>query len=141
MQHRHCDMDVFFQHENHPFPSSLSEGGKLRFGKKSDLLKIITFENKDNSPDPFDVKLRDGAAIVHLLSTAGVTNFEEYADRVFISYLIKLLDTCQRIDIVWDTYIASTLKETTREKRGKGIRRKVEGENKLPLNWYTFPRD
>ena len=31
MQHRSSDMDTFFSHENHPFPPSLSDGGKLRF--------------------------------------------------------------------------------------------------------------
>lgn len=113
-------MDAFFKHEDHPFPPSLSEGGKLRFEKKSELLKVITDESKDNPPDSFDAKLLHGAAIVHLLSTAGVGNFDEYMDRVFIPYLIKHLETCQRIDIIWDTYIASSLKESTREKRRTG---------------------
>ena len=32
----------------------------------------------------------------------------------------------------WDTYITSNIKESVREKRYKGIRRKVVGQNKLP---------
>ena len=46
-----------------------------------------------------------------------------------------------RLDIVWDTYIADSLKESTREKRGKGVRRKVLGQTKLPGNWMDFLRD
>ena len=34
-----------------------------------------------------------------------------------------------------------TVKESTREKRGKGIRRKVTSHAKLPGNWKDFLRD
>ncbi len=34
LQHRASDMTTFFSHENHPFPPSLSDNGKLRLGKK-----------------------------------------------------------------------------------------------------------
>lgn len=36
-QHRDADMNqwVIFKHENHPYPTSLSDRGKLRLGKKS----------------------------------------------------------------------------------------------------------
>ena len=37
-----------------------------------------------------------------------------------------------RLDLVWDTYISDSLKESTRVKRDKGVRRKVSGETKLP---------
>ena len=141
MQHRDSDMDAFFQHENHPFPPSLSNGGKLRFGKKSDIQNIIKSEDKANAPDNFDAKFLDGAAIVHMLPTASVATFKEYAECIFVPYILKQLETCQRIDIVWDTYITNSLKESTREKRGTGIRRKVEERNKIPLNWQDFLKD
>ena len=50
-QHRVCDMDTFFSHENHPFPPSLSDRGKLRLGKKSDLLACLikTVEEEPSS--------------------------------------------------------------------------------------------
>ena len=43
---QHCDgdLDEFFKHENLPFPSSLSEYGKIRFCKASDFLVCL----KDN---------------------------------------------------------------------------------------------
>ena len=48
---------------------------------------------------------------------------------------------CDRIDIVWDLYCTSSLKESTRQKRGKGRRRKVSGQAKLPTNFQDFLRD
>ena len=35
----------------------------------------------------------------------------------------------------------ASLKESAREKRGKGMRRKVAGHVKLPQNWQAFLKD
>ena len=43
--------------------------------------------------------------------------------------------------MVWDTYLEDSLKESAREKRGKGLRRKVSSHAKLPGNWMDFLRD
>ena len=83
----------------------------------------------------------DGTPIVHSLSTAGAKTFTEYADDVFIPYLSKQLCVATRLDVVWDTYIPDTLKESTHDKRGKGVHRKVSGLAKLPSNWMDFLRD
>ena len=141
MQQRSSDMTTFFSHENHPFPPSLSDCGKLRFGKKSDLLKILMKDIQNDSPNCIDVKLLDGAAVVHLLPTSNVMTFDEYADVVFVPHIMKQLENSRRVDVVWDTYIPSSIKESTKEKRGKGFRRKVAGKNKLPGNWAGFLRD
>ena len=42
---------------------------------------------------------------------------------------------------MWDVYITDSIKASTREKRGKGIRRKVAGKNIVPTNWMGFLRD
>jgi len=78
---------------------------------------------------------------VHMLPTTNISTFDEYADQVFIPHIIKQLENCKRVDVVWDKYIPTSLKESTREKRGKGVRRKVAGKNKLPLKWADFLRD
>ena len=83
----------------------------------------------------------DGAVIVHCLPTKAVGTFNEYAEKVFIPYISKHLQHFTRVDIVWDLYIPDSLKESTREKRGKGVRRKVSGQTKLPGNWIDFLRD
>ena len=141
MQHRESDMDTFFKHENHPFPPSLSDGGKLRPGKKSDLLNMLAQDKHEDPPEDLDVKLLDGAAVVHLLPTTNMVTFDQYANQVFIPYILRQVENCKRFDVVWDTYVPNSIKESAREKRGKGIRRKVAGKNKLPGNWADFLRD
>jgi hypothetical protein len=86
------------------------------------------------------VKVLDGAAVVHFLSTSGITTFEEYADVVFLPYIRIQLESAQRLDVVWDEYTKSSIKESTREKRGKGTRRKVQSQNKIPAKWHLFLR-
>ena len=132
MQHRVSDISTFFIHENHPFPPSLSDQGKLQFGKKSDLLDILAKNIHINPPNSIDVILLDGAAVVHFLPVTSIETFDEYADQVFMPYIIKQAQGSRRVDIVWDTYLPSSIKNSTREKRGKGLRRKVAGKNKLP---------
>lgn len=95
-----------------------------------------------NEPPGFvDVKLLDGAAVVHLLPTTNVVTFNEYADQIFLPHMAKQLESCIRIDVVWDTYLPNSIKQSARAKRGKGIRRKVSGNNKLPGKWAEFLHD
>ncbi|KAL9954024.1 hypothetical protein ACROYT_G041512 [Oculina patagonica] len=139
-QQRDGDLEEFFKHENQPYPPSLSEFGNLRFGKKSDL---ITCVNRESPPTPasYDVKVFDGAAIVHALPVSSVSTFSQYADSTFLPFLENQLKSTKRIDVVWDEYRSASLKDATREKRGKGVRRKVAGHVKLPQNWQAFLED
>ena len=45
-----------------------------------------------------------------------------------------------RLDLVWDRYIADSLKGSARSKRGKGVRRRVVGAAAIPGNWQNFLR-
>ena len=56
-------------------------------------------------------------------------------------HLQSHLQGTERLDVVWDTYRPESLKESTCQKRGKGVRRKVSGETKLPRNWSDFLHD
>ncbi len=67
--------------------------------------------------------------MVHLLPTTNITTFDEYASGVLIPHIVKQLETSTRVDVVWDTYLTSSIKESTRGKRGKGLRKKVAGQN------------
>ena len=140
-QHRDGDLDTFFKHENHPYPPSLAERGKLRQGKKSDLTNILAQKTQEEPSGSFDVRVLDGAAVVHLLPVTGITTFDDYASGVFIPYIMRQLETSMRVDVVWDRYLDNSIKESTREKRGKGVRRKVAGQTKIPGNWPDFLRD
>lgn len=120
MQHREGDMATFFKHENHPYPPSLSDRGKLRHGKKSDLLTIILDQVEvEEPPSWFDVKVLDGAAIVHLLPTTNATTFEDYANAAFIPHINQNLRTCKRVDVVWDTYISNSIEGRNSKEGGK----------------------
>ena len=67
--------------------------------------------------------------------------FNEYADQIFLPHIAKQLESCTRIDVVWDTYLPNSIKKSASEKRGKRIRRKVSGSNKLPGKWAEFLHD
>jgi hypothetical protein len=134
-------MAAFFKHENQAFPPALSDFGTLRSTTKSDLMGLLSVDGDCEPPGHFDAVAIDGAALVHLLPTASIKTFEEYADSVFLPYLIKQLERCIRLDVVWDTYIADSIKASAREKRGQGIRQKVAGKSIVPTNWKGFLRD
>ena len=93
------------------------------------------------APSTFDTKILDGAAILHFLSTAGVSTFEEFANIVFLPCIKRQLEDADRVDEVWDTYLSNSIKGCAREKRGKGIKRKVAGSNKIPGKWQEFLQD
>ena len=143
MQSRESDLREFFSHEVQSFPPSLSEFGSLRLPTaKSDLLSCLPGCSEQlNPPSHFDYKILDGTVIVHSLPTTGVVTFDGYADTIFIPHLLNQLQNSKRVDVVWDTYVADSLKESTSDKRGTGIRRKVSGQVKLPVNWMQFLRD
>ena len=142
MQSRDGDLDEFFSHEVQAFPPSLSDLGNLYLpGTKSELLKCLVKEEHSVPPMRFQSRVLDGAVIVHSLPTSAASTFDEYADLVFIPYVLSQLQHSPRVDIVWDAYPPDSLKESTREKRGLGVRRKVAGKTKLPPNWSQFLRD
>ena len=134
----------FLKHEHQGGPPSISQDGKLRLpGKKSDLTDCIQSlsQPRTSAPTPIDVAIIDGAAAINMLKlTNTVKTFQEYADLVFIPYVKGPLQHVQRLDIIWDEYVPNSLKATTREKRGRGIRRRVQSLTTFPKNWKEFLR-
>ena len=57
-----------------------------------------------------------------------------------LSHISSQLERVERVDIVWDVYIQDSLKSTTRQKRGKGVRRRVASATAIPQNWKDFLR-
>jgi len=102
-------------YENQPYPASLSEFGKLRFGKKSDLLTCVKpASTKQPDPPPlYDCKIFDGPAVVHALPSTTVSTFDSYAENFFIPFILNHLQSSKRVDIVWDTYKAHSIKDST----------------------------
>ncbi|KAL9953154.1 hypothetical protein ACROYT_G040524 [Oculina patagonica] len=137
-QAREGNLEEFFKHENSP--PALSCNGKMRTGQKSELIACVEVNTTLERP-AVDVVVLDGAAIVNMLSPGKCKTFKEYADTVFISYVISYrAQNVKRIDLVWDRYLKNSLKQGTREARGTGDRRRVCDNAAIPLNWKSFLR-
>ena len=85
-----------------------------------------------------DVTILDGAVVVNFLKPLEVKTFEEYALKVFLPYVEHQLQHASRVDIVWDQYLENSLMCRARNKRGKGIRRRVDAATSIPGNWQQF---
>ena len=108
---------------------------------KADLLKCFELQGKETEEPPktFDCVVLDGAAIVHFLSPSkSDKTFQDYSLKRYIPYLEGLLKYCDRIDLVFDRYLAKSLKDAVRDKRGSGTRFKVQANGKLPVRWSDF---
>ena len=142
-QVRDSNLDHFFQHENGPCPPALSDRKTLYQGTKSDLIECLL--NACPQPEVVDPPVTqalviDGAAVVNMLKPRAAKTFLEYGDQVFYPFIESKLRNVSRVDIVFDQYLPESLKETTRQKRGRGVRRRVSGEIKIPNNWQAFLR-
>ena len=77
-QVRSGDLEEFFKHENQPFPPSLSNGGAMKTGTKSDIIEFLNIEPINPISKPLvDVVVLDGAAVVHMLKPGVCQTFEE----------------------------------------------------------------
>ena len=140
-QTRDGNLEEFFRHENQQCPPALSDGGRLYLGSNSDLLVCLEGHAEPQSEAPtVTAVVLDGAVIVQMLKPGTAKTFEEYAQQVFIPYVVRQLQHVSRLDLVWDSYRADSLKASTREHRGKGVRRRVVDLAVIPGNWQSFLR-
>ena len=137
------NLKFFFLHENQAFPPSLSERGQLRSSKgKSKLIPCLLKNSSQriNEHPLVDRVLFDGRAIVNMLAPNKTGTFEDYAYDTFLPFVANRLASVKRLDIVWDCYFANSLKKTTRDIKGRGIRLKVTSNGRLPKDWKSFLR-
>lgn len=73
-----------------------------------------------------------------MASPAAARTFPEYADHVFMPYIMKKLQPVQRVDITLDVYRHISLKVATREMRGFGTHSKVTSSSKIQKDWKSF---
>ena len=88
-----------------------------------------------------DVCVFDGYFVVQYFKPRDCDTFGEYASKMFVPHVKKALDDSKQVDIVWDTYRVKTIKGETREKRGSGQRRRIEGTTLIPKDWQSFLRN
>ena len=123
-QSREGDLDNFFSHENHSFPVSISEYGKLRKAiAKSDFIECLEskVEVKYEAPN-VAMKIIDGAAFVNMNRPKTATTYGSFYKDELISQLKVACRNVERLDVVFDIYKEKSLKNETRESRGEGIR-------------------
>ena len=87
-------------------------------------------------PPAVDVLLLDGAVTIKMLKPGSAGAFKDYAEQVFLPFIFIRMKCVSRIDIIWDEYNTHSLKQITRSKRGKGVRRRVDPETRLPTNCH-----
>ena len=139
LSEKHPSILTEFRARTQATPPSLSQGCKIRLGTKVDLLHSLPIEENQTANAPVvQGKFLDGAAVVQMLNTGTASTFQQYFDTVFSSYITIQLQTAQQVDVVFDTYIHNSLKSTTRQKRGKGVRRRVVSTTVMPKNWKDF---
>ena len=80
----------------------------------------------------------DGAAVVQMQNCGTTRTFKDYGELVFALYISAQLEKCNRVDLVWDVYVLASLKASTRQKSGKGTRKRVAASTVMPKNWKTF---
>ncbi len=82
----------------------------------------------------------DGAAVVQMQNCGTTRTFKDYGELVFALYISAQLEKCNRVDLVWDVYVLASLKASTRQKRGKGTRKRMAASTVMPKNWTDFLR-
>ena len=113
----------------------------MRSGTKADLLVALEGLSiaSGNTPQ-VDAAVLDGAVIVQMLSPGQSKTVQDYIDSKFVPYIMRQLQSVNRLDIVWEVYRPDSLKKATREQRGTGIRRRVAASSHVPGNWQSFLR-
>ena len=62
----------------------------------------------------------------------------ESMHEIFIPYMSTKLQSSSRLDLVWDSYLADSLKSSARAKHGRGVSRRVVTDAVIPVNWQSF---
>ena len=115
----------------------------MRTTTKSDLIGCLEdlVPSKEETTVPnIQVSIIDGSAIVNMLRPGSAQTFLDYAQQVFLPYIVAQLHHTGRVDIVWDQHFSDNLKGETRRKRGRGVRRRVQASSTIPGNWQEFLR-
>ena len=72
--------------------------------EEENLERICLSTRLDNRPI-VDAKVIDSAATVQMLTPTVAKTFQDYANNVFIPYILHQLETTSKIDIVWDLFL------------------------------------
>ena len=147
LQQRDVSLQKMFAHELHFFPPSISTFGEMSLpSNKSALIPELVSDCHNVSDDPVEYQptsavIMDGGRLLYAWPPKPNMTFLQYAESLATGPIAIFFQFNQRIDVVFDTYLESSLKTATRLRRGKGQRRRVVPENKCPGQWKQFLQD
>ena len=101
------------------------------------FLRIIKITLPNTEPKA-DVLIFDGSAFVNVVTPRKSKTFEVFVITEILPILEAYSSKYKIIDIVFYVYMDSSLKAEARLKRGKGARRRVTGNGKIPLFCETI---
>ena len=140
-QSRDGDVGDFFSSETCGYPPSLSENGSLRFGSESAVCKILFSHQKSSKeyyPPCIQARAFDAAATVQsLVVKESLKSFKDYKLYFWNHIKNHSVNVC-RVDVVFDCYLAYSLKSCTRTKRGNSSIVAFKPHTVLPRNWHDF---
>ena len=110
------------------------------FSQKSLLLSHLDSSGMPSPSEFCGCKILDSAAVVHFLSTDSVKTFTEYADKVFIPFLLQQLQQACRVDCVWDRYLPHSIEEATREQEDMAHVQRCHNKPRFRKKWSDFLR-
>ena len=76
----------------------------------------------------------------NMLKPGDSETFQEYRETIFLPYVINQLRNVERVDVVWERYVPTSLKDSARNKRGKGIRGGNRLGTRIPGDWTASLR-
>ena len=110
-------------YENHAFPVSISEYGKLRVAKeKSEFMQLLhkVIEPQYEEPN-VQMKRIDRTTFVNIYRLRTSKTFWKYCDDELVKVVCSFSEGVDRMDFVLDGYLENSIKTQIREGRGKGM--------------------
>ena len=125
-QSRQANLGDFFCHENHDFPSALSDYGEIRSPtNKADFLECLPkFLNEEpieilyDSPN-VDAYVIDGPALVQATKPKYSKTYGKYCNNEIKNKIQGKVLSSEQTDLIFDVYKKDTRKRHTRLGRGK----------------------
>ena len=120
-------------------PPSISNDGELYHGSKDDLVQELIETSAESlvaEHPTVDAIIIDGPALVHMIQPKNDCTVDDYC-KTYTKYVINFFNHAPRIDMVFDVYLQSSLKEEVRASRGISPTMIVKG-NTMVRSWKRF---
>ena len=134
------DLENFYMHENHLYPPSISEYGKLQkcLTKSNFLVCLNGLAQSIYDPPNIEMKVTDGATFVNMNPPTTSNTYGQYCDMQLNTQ--KFNESLTLADRLFDTHQENTIKSDTKDCREKGIRFSVQQDTPVHKKFQDFMR-